>query len=238
MCGRYALGVGEEDVRVHFSIDAVIDPGLVPSWNIAPSHGVAAVMERFEHPDAATPAGRGERIRQLRCLTWGFVPHWAKTPGRAMINARAETLPDKPSFRSAGLKRRCLVPASGYYEWQDTPAGKQPWFLSAGEGDPLLAFAGIYEAWRGGPGEPWLRSVAIVTRSAPDAIGHIHDRCPLVVPTHLWTQWLDPNPLERSDLRRLIDAIPDPLLRPRPVSREVGNVASNHPGLVESIEAR
>ncbi|MDU0969276.1 MAG: SOS response-associated peptidase [Actinomycetaceae bacterium] len=235
MCGRYALWAGEEHLATLFDIDEVVDPGFTGSWNVAPGQGVPAVMERYADPHATAPSKRGEGKRQLRCLQWGFIPHWAKSDSRPMINARAETLTEKPSFRDAAHKRRCLIPANGYFEWQQEQGGKQPWFLSAGEGDPLLAFAGLYEAWRPGEGQPWVRTCAIVTRSAPDAIGQIHDRCPLVVPQDMWADWLDPRPLESPEVRRMIDAIPVPELTPRKVSRAVGNVANNSPDLVAEI---
>lgn len=235
MCGRYALWEGEENLQSTFAIDDLVDPGWVASWNVAPSQSVPVIMERYEDAHATTPAKRGQCRRQLRGLTWGFVPSWAKAPDRPMINARAETLTEKASFRVAARKRRCLVPANGYYEWQVESGGKQPWFLSAGEGDPPLGFAGVYEAWREGPGAPWLRSVAIVTRAAPDALGHIHDRCPVVVPSDLWGPWLDPDLCEDADVRRLLGEIPAPGLHPRRVSRAVGNVRNNDADLVAPI---
>lgn len=235
MCGRYALWQGEDALIDLFGVDEVVDVGFRGSWNIAPSAVVPVIMERYEDDTASAPSKRGAIRRQLRGLEWGFVPHWARSFDRPLINARAETITEKPTFRSAVRKRRCLVPANGYFEWQAGATGKQPWFFSGGEGDPVLAFAGVYEAWRGGEGQPWRRTVAILTRSAPDALGEIHDRCPLVVPPSLWKQWWDPDQCDDAQVRRLIAAIPEPVLMPRPVSRAVGNVANNSPDLVEGL---
>lgn len=166
---------------------------------------------------------------------WGLVPSWARDASRPMINARAESLVDKPSFKAAARRRRCLVPANGYYEWQAGAGGKQPWFLSAGEGDPVLGFAGIYEAWQG-PRDQWLLTFAIVTRSAPDAVGHIHDRSPVVVPLSMWSEWLDPETETDTEVRHLLDAIASPVLVPRKVGNAVGNVRNNDPSLIEEVE--
>ncbi|MBD3689559.1 SOS response-associated peptidase [Nanchangia anserum] len=236
MCGRYALGQGEEHLVTLFDVDQVIDRGFSGSWNIAPSHGVPVIMERYEVPDAPRPSQRGEVHRQLRCLEWGLIAHWSRDDSHPMINARAETITEKPTFRSAARKRRCLVPATGYYEWQPCPQGKEPWFFSAGPDDPVMAFAGVYEAWRSGPDQPWRRTVAILTRPAADAHGHIHDRSPLIVPASRFADWLAPDPLEGADVRRLIVSLPEPRLTPRRVSRAVGSVANNSPDLVTGIE--
>lgn len=195
-------------------------------------------------PTGPTPAGHARVERQLRLLKWGLVPSWARTPERPIINARAETLTTKPSFRAAAARRRCLVPANGYFEWQAPPTGhgpKQPWFLSAGEGDPVIALAGISEAWRvpGTPadeGDAWLLTCAIITRSAPDALGEIHDRTPVVVPPDLWDAWLDPRTTDPGSVEGLLRAVPDPALVPREVSRAVGNVRNDSPELIEPVD--
>lgn len=269
MCGRFTLFADDDELVSLFDIDLLLGEHI-PSWNEAPSQQVRVVMER-EVPDGVSPdeptgprptdtrgtssppmqtvggnplaAAYGTRIeRQLRLLDWGLVPSWSKPPLRPMINARAETLTVKPSFRAAAARRRCLVPANGYFEWQ-APApgarGKQPWFLSAGEGDPVVAFAGIYEAWRdpqGGPDAPWLLTCAIITRSAPDALGEIHDRMPVVVPPQLWDAWLDPRATGRDQVDGILAAIPAPMLVPRRVGQAVGNVRNDGPELVEPID--
>ena len=214
-----------QDVAALFGVDMIIEGVPDPSWNIAPTHTVSAVMERF--------AEGGELVRELRRLRWGLIPSWVKRPDKPLlINARAETVTGKPSFRTAASKRRVLLPANGYFEWQQSEGGKQPYFLSAGEGDPLVAFAGIADTWRGPAG--WVGSAAICTRSAPDALGHIHERTPVIVPEDLWGQWLNPALTDREQVDELLGRIPAPVLQPRKVGSEVGSVRNNYPSLVEA----
>lgn len=265
MCGRFSLFADDDDLVALFDIDLLLGEHS-PSWNEAPSRRIRAVLEREvpDNPGSAGPHGHeggggtpssvaavggnpevpahATRVeRQLRLLEWGLVPSWAKPPLRPMINARAETLTSKPSFRSAAARRRCLIPSNGYFEWQVRAGGdgKQPWFLSRGEGDPVMAFAGIFEAWRdptGGQEAPWLLTCAIVTRSAPDALGQIHDRMPVVVPPDLWDAWLDPGLTERERVNELLTSIPAPALVPRRVGRAVGNVRNDGPDLIVPVD--
>ncbi|ROR74496.1 SOS response-associated peptidase [Bogoriella caseilytica] len=253
MCGRFAQATGDRGLIDAFSIHQVMASELGPSWNVAPTHPAYVILERYE--DAAGPvtdatAASPALTRQLRTLRWGLVPSWAKDPaiGSRMINARSETVTEKPSFRTAAGKRRCLVPAAGYYEWQKLGTGsrprKQPYFLHGGDLDtppgsePLLAFAGLYEAWRD-PSlpedhpDPWLRTFTVLTRPATDALGHIHDRSPVLVPRELHGDWLDP---DLTEVDSLMAAIPEPHLSPRPVSPAVGNVGNNGAHLIEPIE--
>lgn len=268
MCGRFSLFADDEELVSLFDIDLLLGEHA-PSWNEAPSQRIRVVMDRVvaddphnpapAHPgdpggqggapspmtvvggDPTAPAHATHVERQLRLLEWGLVPSWAKPPLRPVINARAETLTTKPSFRAAAAKRRCLVPANGYFEWQAVAGtrGKQPWFLSQGDGDPVMAFAGIYEAWRdaaGGDDAPWLLTCAIVTRFAPDALGEIHDRMPVVVPPGSWDAWLDPDLNERARVEDLLRSLPAPALMPRRVGRAVGNVRNDGPELIDPVE--
>ena len=176
---------------------------------------------------------RRDDVRALRVVRWGLVPSWAKEAkvGARFINARRETLAEKPAFRSAYARRRCLVPADGYYEWQKTEAGKQPWFLSAHDGAPL-PMAGLYEVWKAPDGER-LWTCTVVTTEAADEHGDIHDRTPLLVPREDWERWLDPSvPDPGEDL--LVSATPG-VLRAWPVSPAVGNVRNDTPDLVEPL---
>lgn len=211
MCGRFVLFGNDDDMQDLFELDQLLGR-TIASYNIAPTQPIRVIMEHYAD----------RLVRVMTDATWGLVPSWAKPGFRPMINARAETVTEKPSFRGPVRHHRCLVPANGYYEWQ----GKQPWFLSADEGDPLMAFAGICDSW----------TCAILTRSAPDALGTIHDRTPLIVPKELWGAWLDPH-LDRPDeVRSLIDAVPEPHLLPRRVGREVGSVKNNDPSLISPLE--
>lgn len=227
MCGRYALWTPEEELAGIFGADFSLGE-VAPTYNAAPSQQLPIVFERYEEEP-------GRVLRRMQTHQWGLVPSWARDANRPMINARAESLVDKPSFKAAARRRRCLVPANGYYEWQAGAGGKQPWFLSAGEGDPVMGFAGIYEAWQG-PRDQWLLTFAIVTRSAPDAVGHIHDRSPVVVPPSMWGEWLDPKTETDTEVRHLLDAIASPVLVPRKVGKAVGNVRNNDPSLIEEVD--
>jgi len=220
------------DLVSAFGVDEVAGPEVRPSWNIAPTQRVRLVTERLD-PET------GELTRLLETARWGLVPVWAKSAavGARMINARIETVTEKPSFRSAAVKRRALVPAEGYYEWQKTGTGKIPHYLTSEDGS-LLAFAGLYEFWKdpelsADAGEQWLMSCTIITTSAADALGHIHDRTPLIVPPDLHDDWLDPHRTDKHEVRQLLDAMPEPRLVPRVVSDAVGSVRNNGPELIE-----
>ncbi|MDO5720408.1 MAG: SOS response-associated peptidase [Actinomycetaceae bacterium] len=226
MCGRYGIWASQRELVTLFDIALTIGDNH-PTWNAAPSQELPVVLER------------ADQGRRLQHLTWGLVPHWAHDAKRPMINARSETLTEKPSFKEAARRRRCLIPANGYYEWQEEDGSKQPWFLSAGDDDPVMGFAGIYDAWRdpeATENDQWRRSFAIITRSAPDALGHIHDRSPVVVPPDMWSDWLDPVATTDSHVAHLLDMIPPPRLSPRKVGRAVGNIRNNDSSLTESVE--
>ncbi|MCC2322845.1 SOS response-associated peptidase [Cellulomonas xiejunii] len=243
MCGRYASFREDQAIADEFAVATVADDVrlLPPSWNVAPTDGVRMVVERA---DRAT----GEITRQLRLARWGLVPSWAKDPsvGNRMINARVETVADKPAFARPFASRRALLPADGYYEWQaapEPPAGsprgrrtpKQPFWIHPTDGD-VAALAGLYEFWRDptkADDDPdrWLVSVAVVTRAATGAMASIHDRQPLILPADTWSAWLDPA-LGADDARGLLD-VPPPPLTATPVSTRVNTVANNSPDLVE-----
>ncbi|WP_269092629.1 SOS response-associated peptidase [Arthrobacter hankyongi] len=232
MCGRFVMARATADLVSAFGVDDVAGPEVRPSWNIAPTQRVRLVTERLD-PET------GELTRLLETARWGLVPVWAKSAsvGARMINARVETVTEKPSFRAAAVKRRALVPAEGYYEWQKTGAGKIPHYLTSEDGS-LLAFAGLYEFWKDPElpeeaEEQWLMSCTIITTSATDALGHIHDRTPLIVPPDLQADWLDPHLADKHDVRQLLDAMPEPRLVPRIVSAAVGSVRNNGPELIE-----
>ena len=219
MCGRYA-GPPQEPILQLFSIEEVVGCAP-PSGNIAPTQTVNIVV------DARQPASLADApfIRQLRTARWGLVPSWAPAidPRRLLINARSETVTVKPSFRSAATSRRAIIPATGYYEWAQEGSKKVPYFLHPPD-DTILGFAGLYEWWRVPEGtdltripaaqDGWLCSMTIITRSATDALGHIHDRMPVVVPLDLADAWLNPQLTSRTEVEALLEAIPDPVLTP------------------------
>lgn len=239
MCGRFAQFAEDEEIVSAFDLDFLEGETEQPRYNLAPSQKARVVLERFVDIPDDTGITRKRLLRKGRFLQWGFVPRWAKTPSRPMINARAETLLDKPMFRASAAARRCIVPANGYFEWHQHPKAntKIPYFLSASPSDPLLAFAGIYEAWRNplvpsGEEGAWLLTFAILTRSAPDELGRIHDRMPLILPRDMWEEWLDPTLEDPRSVHEMIAAVPDPLLRPRIVSPRVGKADNDDPTLI------
>jgi putative SOS response-associated peptidase YedK len=200
-------------------------------------------MERPPSKDSDEPAQR-----QLRTLRWGLVPSWAKDPsiGNRMINARMETVAEKPSFRRAFASRRCLLPADGYYEWyptqQLTKSGKpakQPFFIRPKDGG-VLAMAGLYEVWRDPTRdeedpERFRWTCTVLTTQAEDAVGHIHDRMPLMVERDRWASWLDPTVSSKDDLLGLLVPAAPGQLEAYPVSPLVSNVRNNGRELVEPI---
>ena len=240
MCGRYASFRNDDDVARAFRVADVVAPGSVPpSWNVAPTDDVRVVLDRSPKDDPTA------KRRQLRTARWGLVPPWASDPsiGSRMINARSETILTKPAFRSAARHHRLILPAEGYYEWQKLDAAgrrKQPWFLSDPDGAPL-AFAGLYE-WRKDPDLPpddpaaWLWTCTIMTTTASDALGHVHDRSPVIVPADLLDAWLDPALTDPDEIRALLEAMPEPRLTPRPVGRAVGSVRNDGPHLIDPVE--
>jgi putative SOS response-associated peptidase YedK len=240
MCGRYANSTSGADLAAEFDVGATFGDDLPPSWNIAPTDPVRAVVERAKRLVEGEPADEPPQ-RQLRTMRWGLVPSWAKDRkiGARMINARTETITEKPAFKAAAARRRCLLPASGYFEWENTALGKIPYYLHGPDERPL-AFAGLYELWRDhqlADDDPdrWLWSCTVITQAAPDSLGHIHDRSPVIVPPEMWPAWLDCSRDDPEVARRLLEDIPLQPLRPRVVSTAVNSVKNNGPALIEPV---
>jgi putative SOS response-associated peptidase YedK len=243
MCGRYASSRRPQDLVEEFEvIDDKVGEPLAPDFNVAPTKPVYAVVERPPSGDK-----QAEPQRQLRTLRWGLIPSWAKEPsiGNRMINARMETVADKPAFRRAFASRRCLLPADGYFEWYPTSelgkAGKplkQPFFIRPKDGG-ILAMAGLYEIWRDptrddDDPEAFRWTCTVITTEAADEVGMIHDRMPLMVERERWSSWLDPRHPRDALLGLLTPAAPG-ALEAFPVSKAVGNVGNNGPELVEPL---
>jgi putative SOS response-associated peptidase YedK len=258
MCGRYATARNPDDLVEEFGIERVaLDEQLAPNYNVAPTDDVYAVVERFDKERPSAPPQR-----QLRVVRWGLVPSWAKDPkiGSKLINARAETLAEKPAFRRAFAVRRCLLPADGYFEWQaasdadplDAATGvgldpprraarkppKQPYFIRQ-RGGGILPMAGLYEFWRDLHAEPdadpWLWSAAVITTEATDELGRLHDRMPMLVEPQDWAQWLDPRVNDVDQLGRLLVPAASGRLEAYPVSAQVNDVRHNGPELIEPL---
>jgi len=219
MCGRYLLDSPMEAVTVQFQAEA--RTGWAPRYNLAPTSPVPVVV--------ATPAGRIVTLQR-----WGLVPSWSKDPamGARMANARAETVADKPSFRTPFRRRRCLIPANGFYEWQARPgAAKQAFCIRAADG-ALLGFAGLWDLWEGPDGA--LETCTIITTEANAAMAPIHDRMPVILAPGDYAAWLDPGvPADR--LKALLRPCAGAALRIHPVGPAVGNVRNDGPALAEPL---
>ncbi len=231
MCGRYAATADHELLEEVFEIDEVAGPLPPPKFNVAPTDPVPAVVERLpkDVPDAAP-------VRRLVELRWGLVPSWSKDAkgGARMINARFETVADKPAFRRALATRRCLLPADGFYEWYSAEALdargkpiKQPFFIRPADGG-LLVMAGLYEFWKDPAGQ-WLSTCTVITTKAIDRVGHLHDRMPMTVPQAQWDDWLNPR-LGAEAIELLSDPVDD--LEIYAVSTLVNRVANDGPDLI------
>ena len=224
MCGRFAFFSPHEAVTRLFSVPDA--PAIEPRYNIAPTQLVAALRE------AGEPARR-----ELAVLHWGLVPSWAKerSIGARMINARAETLAEKPSFRVAFRRRRCLVLADGYYEWQRSGARKQPFFIRQASGEPF-GMAALWERWIDRDSGETLESCAIVTTAAAASVAHIHDRMPVILPPVAHAQWLDTGRQAVEPLERLLQPCDPESLQCHPVSSRVNNARNQGADLVERVE--
>ncbi|MCP4436316.1 MAG: SOS response-associated peptidase [Actinomycetia bacterium] len=234
MCGRFVSSSGAQDIAKYFDVDEVSEQALEhrPNYNTAPTTDVFVV-----YSDGST--------RRLDTFHWGLVPKWAKElkVGSRMINARAETVAEKPAFRAAYRRRRCIVPADGFYEW-NKPEGagaKQPWYITRPDGEPY-AFAGLWEQWKGRlPGsaedsdEVTVRSTTIITGSPNDKMAELHDRMPVILPAAAWEQWLDPAS-EVEGIAKLLVPAPPKLITFHPVSTEVNNVRNKGPHLMDPVE--
>ena len=224
MCGRYAATANPDELVEEFDLEFVGDVGEVaaPRYNVAPTDPVPTIF--------VDEVG-GRPVRQLGASSWGLIPPWASRKPMRLINARAETVTEKPSFRAAIRARRCILPALGYYEWRSESADgrtvKQPYFLRPLDGS--LAMAGIFEFHRGESG--WIRTTSILTTDATDEFGWVHDRMPMTVPKDSLEAWLDPR---ETDPHLAVALLATPRISPPyKVSRAVGNVANDGPHLIQ-----
>lgn len=222
MCGRFALISPGADIMA--ALGATTTPldlaQIGPRYNIAPTQPVLAVRQTA----VAGP-------RELTFLHWGLIPSWSKDAGMGarLINARSETVADKPSFRAAFRRRRCLIPADGFYEWQRTDQGKQPIYIHAGDGRPL-ALAGLWEHWQGADGSE-IETCAILTTIPNALMQPIHNRMPVILEPADYDQWLNPGPQPEHDLH-LLRPYPAEKLAAYPVSDWVNNPRHDDPQCV------
>ena len=218
MCGRYELHAHPAAIALAFGLPAPLE--FAPRYNIAPMQQVPIVRVN------------AHGARELAMVRWGLVPRWAKDPaiGAKMINARGETVRDKPAFRTAYRRHRCLVPASGFYEWQAREGAKQPMHIAMRDGAPF-AFAGVAERWLGPDGEP-LDTCAIVTTEANGLLAAVHERMPVIVAPADYARWLDPTIADPGDLIAPYDA---DAMRYVPVSTRVNAVRHDDAALIEPV---
>ncbi len=227
MCGRFTLTAGGQVLADEFELLAV--PELDARYNIAPSQDVATVVADIE-----------TRSRELRPMRWGLIPFWAKDPaiGNRMINARSETVAKKPAFREAFKARRCLLPATGFFEWKRIGAGKQPMLLRRRDGLPF-AFAGLWDRWRPPEGEK-IESCTILTTEPNDLVASIHDRMPVILPPEAYAEWLDPGfgsgPDEVESLMNWLKPYPASEMIAHPVSRRVNSPAHDDSECIEPVD--
>jgi putative SOS response-associated peptidase YedK len=227
MCGRYVSSTPVGVLAERFEVEDVRAPDLGARFNVAPTDEVYAVAE-----------GK-DGTRRLGTFKWGLVPFWAKDPkvGNRMINARVETLQSK--FKRTLERRRCLIPADGFYEWQDRPAGqkKQPFFIHRKDGEPL-AFAGLWEVWHDDddPDAEPLRTCSIITTDANQVVARTHDRMPVMLPHGAWKAWLDVEQHDLDVIQGLLVPAEPSELEVYPVSTDVNSVRNDGDHLVEPLE--
>ncbi len=219
MCGRYTITAGPEFIAEWFGLDGPV-PDYTPSYNVTPGSDVPVIT-------------RPADLRTGALMRWGLVPHWSKAPKTrySLINAKAETLTEKPAWRGPFRHRRCLVPATGFYEWQPTAHGKQPWYIRPAR-EPLFAFAGLWDYWEG---EHLLNSFAIVTVPANAAVAPIHERMPAILAPADYDRWLDPHQTDTDALRALLTSPPPDTLEAYPISTRVNNPRHDSPELIRPL---
>ncbi len=227
MCGRFTSTTSAEDLAVYFAVDEVAVGERRPRWNVAPTDPVLSVVER-------------DGTRRMGEMRWGLVPFWAKDPsvGSRMINARAETIREKSAYARPLERRRCLVPADGFYEWQARPGtkAKQPFHIRRRDGEPL-AIAALWDSWRPerGSDDGRIVSCVLITTEANELVRPVHDRMPVVLPRSSWDAWLDPVNEDLDLLTGLLRPAAADLLEAVAVSPAVGNVRNDGPELVAAV---
>ena len=226
MCGRFTSRTPASDLAEYFGVDEVTAIELGERFNVAPTDEVYALAT-------------SEQGRRLGTFRWGLVPFWAKDlkVGAKMINARAESLLEKSAFRRPFERRRCIIPADGFYEWERvTTLHKQPWYIRRADGKPL-AFAGLWDSWRPDKNtdEGKVRSCVIITGAPNEKVARLHDRMPVMLPPEAWDRWLDPANHDLASLQALLVPAPSDLLELVPVSTAVNTVTNDGPDLIEPI---
>ena len=229
MCGGFTQQFTWQEL---YALYGLTNPpqNIEPRYNLAPTQ--KAWVVRYDG-DA--------NGRSLDALRWGLVPHWAKdlSFGARCINARAETVATTPAFRDAFRSRRCIIPASGFYEWRKAGATKTPYAVVP-VGDTVFAFAGLWERWRDknlGEDAEWVQTCAVITGEPNEVVAPIHNRMPVILPQETWGQWLGDEPVEKAELHALLKPFPAERIRAYPIGTRVNSVRNDDAGLLEPMMA-
>ncbi len=222
MCGRFVQSDSADRYAQHFDVQEITTESIQPSWNVAPTDNVYAIAEH-----------RG--VRQLGTFRWGLIPFWSDTPRNFQINARVETVATKRIFKDSFARRRCIIPADGFFEWTTVEGRKQPHFIHFP--DRPLAMAGIWGRWTDKATGEQLTTCAVITGPPSDVVAPIHDRMPVILPPDLWDTWLDRD-LDADPISRLLDGLSPAAVVEHEVSRSVNSVANNTPDNVLPVGPR
>jgi putative SOS response-associated peptidase YedK len=223
VCGRFSITGDLDFYAEYFGVDEVTAERLEPSWNVAPTDPVYVVAER-------------DGVRSLGSMPWGLVPHWAKDTRSIHINSRAETVATNSAFRESFSRRRCLIPADGFYEWEPPANGRAPHWVYRADGHPM-AFAGIWATRRDPETDIWQRTCSIITTSAKGAVSPIHHRMPVSLQPSVWDAWLDRELQDPETVAGLLQPIDPDLIMEHPVSKLVNSVKNNGPELRDKADS-
>ena len=224
MCGRFVINEDAGFLGDYFGVDRVVTEPLAYSYNVAPTDEVYGVAEH-----------QGERM--LGVFRWGLIPHWARErKGPLNINARSETVATRPAFRDSLRRKRCVIPAGGFFEWGPEGQGRRPHYVTMADRRPM-ALAGIWSSWRDPETREWTRSCAIITTRANRLLASIHTRMPVILEQQHWGPWLDRDLRSPEAVVPMLEAAPSALISHHPVSILVNSVRNNSPqNIVPSIE--
>lgn len=222
MCGRFSITGDLDFYAEYFGVDEVMTEPLEKSWNVAPTDPVYVIAERDDS-------------RQLGSMGWGLVPHWAKNTKSIHINARSETVSTTAAFRDSFARKRCLIPADGFYEWEPAENGRTPHWVYRADGHPMV-FAGIWATRLDPDTNEWNRTCSIITTTAEGRISNIHDRMPVSLIPDVWSAWLDRDLQDPEAARALLRVIDPDSIMEHIVSRKVNSVRNNTPDLRDRTE--
>lgn len=222
MCGRFSITGDLDFYAEYFAVDEVVTDALEKSWNVAPTDRVYVISER-------------EGSRRLGSMKWGLVPHWAKNIKSIHINARSETIATTAAFRDSFSRKRCLIPADGFYEWEPPEEGRTPHWVYRADGHPMV-FAGIWASRLDPETQDWHRTCSIITTGSEGVVSSIHDRMPVSLDRDVWDAWLDRDLTDPLASEGLLQAIDPEVIMEHIVSRKVNSVKNNTPDLRDQIE--